>query len=198
MLIVRRGTSNDRQDFANLIILSAPYFPTVFGDRIAEALKNMFYTQGNLFSWEHTYFAEVDGKVAGMVCGYDWQTKRKEEIRTGLLLFKNLGISILLKIPLLLRLSSTIGSFDKGCYYISNLAVYPKYRKHGIGSNLIEIIEKEAIALGSKKILLDVEKDNYNAIRFYKKKGFKIIRSFNVSLSKRASLRFYRMAKQIA
>ncbi len=197
MIAVRQARPDDYQDFASLIITSAPYFPMVFGDKISEGLKNTFRYRRNLFSWQHAYFAEINGRVAGMICGYDWQAKRRENIRTGFLLFKNLGLSLLFKLPLLLKLSSTIGSFEKDCYYISNLAVYPEYRNHGIGGKLMDTVEKEATDQGVKKILLDVERSNERAIAFYNKRGYGIVGSFNVPLPKGVSLQFYRMAKQI-
>ncbi len=198
MTIVRKATLEDAYYFAELIIISAPFFPMVFGNKIMVALRNMFCKEANLFSWQHTYFAEVDGKVAGMICGYDWQIKRRENMATGFLLFKNLGISLLFKMPLLLKLNSTIGSFDKGRYYISNLAVYPEYRKYGIGGMLMDTIEKEATAHRAKEILLDVERSNERAIAFYNKRGYQIVGSFSVPLSKSLSLQFYRMAKQLS
>jgi hypothetical protein len=40
-------------------------------------------SNSNLFSFEHTYFAELGGRKAGMVLGYNWQVKRNEDWGTG-------------------------------------------------------------------------------------------------------------------
>jgi hypothetical protein len=35
-------------------------------------MKSLFCQNRNLFSFEHTYFAELKGRKAGMVLGYGW------------------------------------------------------------------------------------------------------------------------------
>jgi hypothetical protein len=40
-------------------------------------------SSSNLFSFEYTYFAELGGRKAGMVLGYNWQVKRNEDWGTG-------------------------------------------------------------------------------------------------------------------
>jgi len=53
---------------------------------------------------------------------------------------------------------------------IEYIIVDEKYRKHGIGSKLLEQIEKNNI----QNITLEVRESNIGAIEFYKKNGFKI------------------------
>jgi len=46
--------------------------------------------------------------------------------------------------------------------------------KQGIGSGLIETVRKKASALGCKRLWLITTNDNIDAIKFYKKRGFKV------------------------
>ena len=48
-------------------------------------------------------------------------------------------------------------------------------RSAGIGTALIEVITKEAMASGARMMVLETQSCNENAIAFYKKHGFDII-----------------------
>jgi hypothetical protein len=76
-IIIRKGRSEDAQDFSHLVLLSAPtFFSLLFASNAAEVIKNLFQQPGNLFSFEHSYFIEVNGKRTEMVLGYNWEQKR--------------------------------------------------------------------------------------------------------------------------
>ena len=64
-------------------------------------------------------------------------------------------------------------------YYIGVLCVDKKYRKKGVGKNLI--IKAKTIAHKKKcsRVLLDVSMENTTATRFYKKLGFRIYNEIN-------------------
>ncbi|HDP37082.1 MAG TPA: N-acetyltransferase [Candidatus Atribacteria bacterium] len=197
MTTIRKAKANDAGDFAELMLISAPYFSTLFGKKVKTLLQNLFKCQFNLFSFDHVYFAEIDGKVTGMILGYDWQTKKRENVRTGFLLFKKLGISILGRLLALIKLNETVGRLEDGEYYISNIATYPKHRGKGIGRRLLLEAEQETKVIGVEKIVLDVEKDNVNAINFYRNLGYKILEEFSISLRRIKIINFYRMAKEL-
>lgn len=188
---------DDGKDFAELMLMSASYFPILFGDKIKTALQDLFRCRFNLFSFEHVYFAEVDGEKAGMILGYDWQVKKRENLRTGFLLFKKIGVSILGKFLSLIKFNATVGRVCDGEYYISNIATYPRYRGRGLGKGLILEAEQEAKMVGAERIVLDVEKENISAINFYKKLGYKMIKEFSISLQRDKILHFYRMTKEM-
>jgi len=150
MITVRKAALDDKE-FAELMLLSAPYFRFLFGDKIRIVLQNLFRCQSNLFSFEHVYFAEVDGEKAGMILGYDWQTKRKEDLKTGFMLFKEIGVNILGKFLSLMKFNATVGKVCEDEYYISNIATYPQFRGKGAGKRLIFEAEQEAKLLGAEK-----------------------------------------------
>lgn len=68
-----------------------------------------------------------------------------------------------------------IGSwFFKDFVHITNIAVHPDYRKHGIGTKLMKHIIELASRKGAKKIVLEVRVSNKIAQNLYKKLGFKV------------------------
>lgn len=56
--------------------------------------------------------------------------------------------------------------------YVINLTVEEGQRRKGVGSLLMQYIINRAHEYGCNRIVLDVRKDNYPAIAFYKKWGF--------------------------
>jgi len=197
MANVRKANKDDSLGFAELLLLSAPYFPILFGDKIKSVLQYLFEDYANLFSFENTYIIESNDEIAGMLLGYTWQEKSRENLKTGFLLFKKLGISLLGKYSILKKFNKTIGEFNKDEYYISNIAIHPRFRGAGLGRELIFEAEKNAKIIGVKRMILDVEKDNLEAIGFYKKLGYIKIKDFQISLQQDVILHFYRMAKKI-
>ena len=197
MIIIIKATQEDRFDFSELTLLSAPYFSILFGDKIKIALQDMFCYKNNLFSYEHTNIIKINGETAGMVLSYAWQEKRRENLKTGFLLIKKLGIGLLRKSLILKNFSTTVGRLCKGEYYLSNIAIYPRFRGKGLGKELIEECEKRARIMGVERIILDVENDNLAALSFYKNLGFSIISEFSIFLQMGKTLFFNRMAKII-
>lgn len=174
-IIIRKGLPEDAQDFTNLVLLSEPeLFPAMFGSGARNVIENLFRQPNNLFSFEHSYFIEVDGTKAGMILGYDWKTERVEKWRTGLLLIKYMKLEFFTKIPALLKALNVLGRAEHSGYYISNVAVYPEFRGANLGTNLLLKTEEEAKNCGAEKIVLDVDVDNEGAIRLYHRLGYSI------------------------
>lgn len=59
-----------------------------------------------------------------------------------------------------------------GEWYIDILAVYPEYRRLGIGRKLLVEVENLARQQGATKIALNCEKDNTKAYQLYEKLGY--------------------------
>ena len=172
-IIIRKGRTEDAQDFSQLILLSAAtFFSSIFASNTEEIMKKIFQQPGNLFSFEHSYFIEVNNKIAGMALGYNWEQKRREELYTGLLLVKYLKWSFFTRIFYLLKAQSLVGKVLENEYYLSNIAVYPAFRALGLGTKLFSEIKRESDKTGANKIVLDVETNNKRAIKLYEKLGY--------------------------
>lgn len=197
MITTRKANINDDKDFAELVLISAPYFNLLFGNKIKVVLQYLFRSNLNLFSHEHVYIAEHDGKKLGMILGYTWKDKKDENFRTGLLLFKQIGAVLLKNFLVLLKFNVTVGKVSDGEYYISNLATYLNSRGMGLGKKLIRQAEQVAKISGAKMIVLDVERDNFIAINLYEKLGFNKTKKFSISLKRNGVLNYYRMEKAL-
>lgn len=56
--------------------------------------------------------------------------------------------------------------------YISNIAVFPQYRRQGVGKTLINSASETAKKLGAESISLEVRPSNTAAIMLYNMSGF--------------------------
>jgi ribosomal protein S18 acetylase RimI-like enzyme len=195
-LIIRKGRTEDAQDFSQLILLSAAtFFSSIFASNTEEIMKKIFQQPGNLFSFEHSYFIEISAKIAGMVLGYNWEQKRREELHTGLLLVKYLKWSFFTRIFYLLKAQSLVGKVLENEYYLSNIAVYPAFRALGLGTKLFSEIKRQSDKTGANKIVLDVETNNKRAIKLYEQLGYIIKwRTPSIKIIKE-TFEFFRMLK---
>ena len=56
--------------------------------------------------------------------------------------------------------------------YVNNIAVFPEYRRQGVGTALLKMAMLTADAMGTDFISLEVRKSNAEAISLYEKLGF--------------------------
>ncbi len=196
-IIIRKGFPEDAQNGSNLISLSAPgFFPAIFGSGATSVIQNLFCQRKNLFSFEHSYFIEVDGKKAGMIFGYDGKAEREEGWRTGLLMINYMKLGFFARIPSLLKALRAAERIEDNEYYISNLAVYPEFRGINLGTKLLLKIEEEAKSGGAQKMALDVDVKNQGAIRLYNRLGYTIVGKPRRAKISRKVFTFFRMCKK--
>ena len=195
---IDRAAASDAAECAALILESAEHFlPAVFGAGISRALVRLAAGRRTLFSHEHAWVARVDGNVAGVLLGYTGRQKAAEDPATGLALFGALGPGLLLRLGRLLRLQATIGALASDEYYVSNVAVYPRFRGQCIGTLLLERARGEAAEAGAAWIVLDVESDNDGARRLYERLGFSRRSETRPLVLDGTPFSFYRMCRPV-
>jgi len=64
------------------------------------------------------------------------------------------------------------GWVNPGEYYLANMAVYPEFRRQGLGRLLLADAEARARQQGCNRLALDVEAENRDAVRLYEHTGF--------------------------
>ena len=91
------------------------------------------------------------------------------------------------------------GEFYNDEFFISNLAVFKECRGKGVGTSLLKRAEEEAIEQGLDKLSLYTELDNSNAIKLYKKFGFREVGKvvLPVSYNKYDLFGYYKMLKEL-
>jgi ribosomal protein S18 acetylase RimI-like enzyme len=193
---IQKSHRTYKKEFSEMIIASANYFTWLFGKKIKIVLEKLYVRKNNLFSYEHCYIVKKDDKIASMVLCYDYLTKKQENLNTGWLLFRFLNFNILKRLPVLLEMNKTIGQLSEGDFYISNIATFENFRRKGIAKKLLLECEKIALNKNTKRMVLDVEKENIPAISLYESLGYIISDRYHIN-SKKVDLNFFRMTKSL-
>ncbi len=196
MILASQNTVEYKEKYIEMMIASAPYFSELFGVTIWSALEHLFVQGKNLFSYQHCSVSIRNDIITGMALCYGYQTKAKENLNTGLLLFRSLRFKMLRNVKLLMQMNKTIGKLSEGDYYISNIAVFQQFRRQGIGKNMLIEIEGIATKDNSKRMVLDVENENKPAISLYKSIGYETTNQFQIK-NKKLHINFLRMKKQL-
>ena len=174
-ILVRRGKPEDAHHFSELVILTSPYLmPVLFGSKVKKLMTELFPHRRHYYSFDRSFFIEVDGETAGMAQLHKINMRRREKIRLSLLLLKYLNWRLPTKIFNLLKSERMVSLVIGNDCYLSNVAVYPQFRSLGLGTKLLERVEEEARSIGKKRIMLHVETHNTRAISLYERLGYKI------------------------
>jgi ribosomal protein S18 acetylase RimI-like enzyme len=72
------------------------------------------------------------------------------------------------------RYSDSWSQAGLGFPYLSNLAVHPKYRRHGVASGLLTTCEKISQEWGFEDLYLHVLENNHQARQLYFKQGYRV------------------------
>ncbi|MFH1305745.1 MAG: GNAT family N-acetyltransferase [Candidatus Omnitrophota bacterium] len=160
-------------------------------------MRKMFRHSGNFFSFEHSYILEVNGETAGMALTYNHEEMRNEKLRVCFLVLRYLRWRIFPRVINLLKAMQNIGRVEKGESYLSNIAVYPRFRGQGVGTRLIEAVENEAVHAGSRRLALDVSVRNERAINLYERLGHTVECTLPVFNVGDEEFSFFKMSKDV-
>jgi ribosomal protein S18 acetylase RimI-like enzyme len=150
------------------------FFRFMLGRRAAEIVAAAFVQPDNDYSHQNVTFAERNRVVVGMVSSFtalqrrrftDHPLKRAAGSR-----HLRMQIVTALCAPLL-RILETIAEGD---FYIQAIAVDKELRGGGVGSILMDDVEKRAVASGSARLTLDVSAKNKAARRLYERRGMTV------------------------
>ncbi len=74
------------------------------------------------------------------------------------------------------EIAGYIGSYEAGdSMDITNVAVFPYYRRKGIAGSLVKTVVQNAKEKSCEVVSLEVRESNDNAIRLYEREGFKAV-----------------------
>ena len=69
------------------------------------------------------------------------------------------------------------GLEEEGRVWIELLSVHPDYRRRGVGTALMEQLINMAEIISARGLMVDIDHDNYGALKFYRNLGFKKVGS---------------------
>ncbi|MFN4189804.1 MAG: GNAT family N-acetyltransferase [Pseudothermotoga sp.] len=160
-------------DFVDLVLMTGrDFFEGCFGRRVERMLRNLYIQERNLFSHECTWFGLLDAQIVGLIVGYSYDYVKENRLNTGVMILKEIG---LFRFMNLVKVDGALGKHSKDEFYLSNLAIYPKFRSMGFGRKLVEYVFELARQQNCKRVVLDVERENEVAKALYYKMGFKKI-----------------------
>jgi len=190
------ATPRKSREGAELALLAGEQLiPALFGQNALEFWEKAFRHRKCGFSYEHSWFLDIDDKSVGIAVGYDYQTQKKEELRTFLIILKCLKWTFVKQRNELRQSGEIMARTKEGDYYLSNLAVYPEYRGQGYGTVIMDSLEKMASEAGCRRLVLDAEVVKERTLQFYKRRGYEIEEPLPVLKTKMGDFGLYRMVK---
>ena len=159
-----------------------------FSDSFQDLLNQMIPLDKGIYSYKYIL---IDSDNKGCLLNYTLKNFNDEIFYTIKQIIKIKGLFPSIKY-LLRSLKLTNLKLSTNELYLSNISVFAEYRRNGIATMLIEKAEENAKAMKYKKMVLDVEPENKEAIRLYLKLGFKIIYKYAIG-----KFPFYRMEKEL-
>lgn len=162
-LIIRQATPLDAPTIAHIIAFGfgndmMQQYCGPNGIKILEALAGMEVSQ---YSYHNALVAEIDGEAAGAIVGYDGAQLQQLRPPTLAYIEQQTGI-----------LPQVAEETEPGEFYLDSLAVFPKYRHQGIGTQLILAMSNKAFNEGHQRVGLLVDMGNPNAECLYTSLGF--------------------------
>lgn len=143
-------------------------------ERADQAIQGFFRLAGNRFSYQFAEFALAESEIAGLLMTFDQRQMRRSMVATALHMlrvYKPGEIGRFLKRMLPYRDAENIPTDE---LYIAHLAVEEKFRRRGIGLQMLVHAEEKARGQGLTKLSLLTEIENSTAQALYKKFGFKV------------------------
>lgn len=141
-------------------------------DKVHDLLAHLIKCKDTRVGYGFIDVAEVNGVVGGVAVSYSGGIMEAANEPTFRFLHRyHDGASKPIQKNVLPLLKVKEAEEDE--YYLDSLAVHPRFRGRGLGTALLNHVQKKAKKNGYKKTSLLVEHGNMNAYRLYRKIGYK-------------------------
>jgi ribosomal protein S18 acetylase RimI-like enzyme len=130
--------------------------------KIKGFLQKLYYVDGNRFSYHNIIIKENNAHIIAIAIVY--HGKDAEQL--------DQNFKVHLQNDFQTQQVEISKETEREEYYLDSLAVTSVHRKQGIGTELLNTVEKIALEKGYYKLSLNVEEDNAAAYRLYKKMGY--------------------------
>lgn len=138
---------------------------------IADLISMQMLDQ-SLFNKDNITLLTLDKKIIGLMLSYPELLNRQFLTQKDSVIHFSENIIALFNSVLYYELDDEISK----SYYVNTLYVDSNYRNQNLGKLLIEIAKEKARTFQCDSIVLHVFEDNINALMFYQKIGFKIVK----------------------
>lgn len=165
---IRKATKDDCKSIAELALIAGEGIPAYFWEQsrteeqdiIEVGAKNAASEDDN-FSYKNAYLHFVEDEIAGMLLAYRLPDAEHAE---------NVD-----DFPEFIRPLIELENCVPGSYYINMLAAYPRFRNHGVGTKLMNLVDKLALQAECRTISIEVFEENEGALRLYQRLGYNIV-----------------------
>ena len=162
----RKGRVADAPALAELVNMAGEGMPLRLWETMREGGETAWDVgrrraareQGS-FSYRHAVVAEADGQVAGALIGYP-QAAAPEPIDYATMP------------PIFVPLQE-LENLAPNTWYVNVLAVYPRFRRQGLGGKLMAVAEDEAVKQGKPGLSVIVSDANIGAKQLYLGFGYR-------------------------
>ncbi len=172
------------------------FFRFMLGRRYEHIIAKAYIQPDHSYSFQNVTFVEHDEHIVGMALGFTTEQNRRfsDQPLKAAAGYSALRMTVvkMLCAPML-RILQTIAEGD---FYLLAIAIDKELRGKGVGSDLMDSVEKRARASGSTRLSLDVSAQNEGARRFYERRGMAVASQWPKRLLI-PGLRFYRMTKTL-
>jgi GNAT superfamily N-acetyltransferase len=198
-VVIRKGKPEDADHFSRLVLLTSPtLLPALFGSNVKNLMQKLFRHKRNYYSFERSFFIEVDGNPVGMAFLHKLVRRRRDKFHIIFLLLKNLKLRFFTRAAHLLKSDYIIRKAAGDDCYLSNIAVYPEFRSLGLGTKLIQAVENEVRDIGKRRIVLNAETHNKKAISLYERLGYRIEKRSPALRIRNKVFESFKLCKQIS
>jgi ribosomal protein S18 acetylase RimI-like enzyme len=201
---LRPARREDAPQAAALIRLAMGEFADYFfgGNPLSpdEILRELFAQNGGRFSQTSGAIAEANGGPAGLLISYPARRMFRLAMTTALQLLKAIGLSGILRMARRALALANIREANPDEYYVSSLAVFPRFQGRGIGAQLLAYADERALREGLSKCSLIVDTQNRPALRLYQRMGYHIVFTGRAAYPghRISESAYYRMVKHLS
>ena len=176
--MIRKAKKEDAKQMAPLIMMiwrdmgleilkKYPY------DLLEKILVEAIQTEGYRFSYKHTIIYEIDGKIAGLLCGYAGELEPMID-KPWTIIGKKYGLMAQDKV-------FVDEETFPGEWYIDSLVVHPDFRNRQLGTKLLEKAPQMAQEVRETVIGLNCDEGNLKARKLYERAGFSPVKKMVLS-----------------
>lgn len=163
-VFIRQATVDDALFIANVVAMAIAdegALHAYCGKDYVSVLAEIASLEDSQYSYRNALIAEVGGRIAGAVVGYDGAALHALRSNTLAVVEKRTG-----------RLPNVVDETEPGECYLDSLAVLPEFRGQGIGRKLVSAFCSRAFAQGHECVGLLVDYENPKAEKLYSSLGF--------------------------